>query len=115
VARLIFNNLFGTGSANLSATADTITFSAALTYAGGVNLPSIAMTDHVALCLDARLSTFEIVELFGYTSGGTTGLIRRGREGTSAVAHTGPFPVGNDPTVKDFPAGRRALQAARFR
>lgn len=110
MARLRFDGL-ATGSApprsplTLGAALDdddtTITFPAALTYSGGA-VPTIAGGDYLALSLlDSAGCLAEVVHLTAYTSGGTTGTIVRGVEGSTAQAHASGAVLRHGATALD--------------
>lgn len=89
MTRLRFDGVTNTLGAPLSNTGTTIVFASALVHDGGTPVPSIGGGDYIALSLldDDDSSLREIVHLTAYTTGGVTGTITRGEEGTSGVAH----------------------------
>lgn len=112
MARLRYNAL-KTGSAgsgvalslgaSLSSSATSITFNAALTYNNGTAVPTITGSDYIPLeILDSSGNMLEIVWLTAYTSGGTTGTITRGQEGTSGVTHSSGDKIVCSSTVTDI-------------
>lgn len=116
MARLQYNGL-ATGSAgsltaltlggSLTNSATSITFSAALTYANGTAVPTIAGSDYIPLSiLDANGNVAEVVYLTAYTAAATTGTIARGKEGTTGVSHASGAKVVNGPTTTDVKALR---------
>jgi lysophospholipase L1-like esterase len=84
MARLRYNNESGTLGAALTNSGTTVTFTSAPNFA------TLTGQQYIPLFLDAGTGSFEIVYLTAYTSGGTTGTIKRAAEDSThwpAVAH----------------------------
>jgi hypothetical protein len=102
MARLRYNNAAGAlGSPALTATATTITFAAAPSFA------TIVSPDFIPLVLDPPAGptpnpNFEIVYLTAYTSGATVGTVTRGAEGTTGIAHGVGAVWAQAPTLTDL-------------
>lgn len=99
MARLRYDNSVGTLGASLTSSGTTITFASAPSFA------TISSPDYIPLVLEPASTSpsanFEIVYLTAYTSGGTTGTISRGQEGTSGVAHSNGVAWAHGPVVLD--------------
>jgi hypothetical protein len=106
MARLHYNNLQGylAASPTLTNVATAINFSAALTYNGGVAVPTIVAPDYIPITLDPGTANFEVVSLTAYTSGATSGTIARGVEG-AAAAHGASVAFDHSYTVADLTLG----------
>lgn len=90
--------------ASLTNSATSITFNAALTYNNGTAVPTVASPNYIPLAiLDSGGLLSEIVYLTAYTTGGTSGTIVRGREGTTGVAHSSGDKIVHDATPLDVP------------
>ena len=105
--RLRYNNSAGTLGALLSSGGTTITFASAPSFA------TIVSPDYIPLVLDPPQGatpnpSFEIVYLTAYTSGGTSGTITRGQEGTSGVGHNNGSVWAMAPTTLDPDRTQRA-------
>jgi hypothetical protein len=105
VSRLRYAGLTGSiGTGNLTSSATSHTFTAALTYAHGVTVPTLAGSDYFLLTiLDSTGALSEIVQVTAYNSSTGTATIVRGQEGTSGVAHTSGDKVTNAAYPSDFP------------
>lgn len=92
------------GAAIPDASATVITFASKLTYAGG-DVPTIGTDRYLPLIIDN-----ETLYLTAYTSGATTGTISRGKEGSTAAAHSSGATVRHAPTARDIASGRLAYK-----
>lgn len=102
MTRLRYNGLNAELASGLTGSATSVSFTAALTHAGGTNVPTITGSDYLALSiLDSDGVVKEIVYLTAYTSGGTSGTIARGKEGTTGVSHSSGVAVVHSPTALD--------------
>ena len=103
MARLRYNGLTATLGADLLTADTTITFTAALTHAGGTNVPTIGSGDYIPLAiLDATTNgLLEIVHLTAYTTGATTGTVTRAQESTTAADQPNGANVVNGLTAAD--------------
>lgn len=104
MARLKYNNCATKLGASLTAGALSITFTAALTYNDGTQVPTITGVDYLPLSIDSGNTSFEVVYLTAYTAGATTGTIARGQDTTAQVAHNSGATVVDAPNVADFPS-----------
>lgn len=103
MARLRFDNLFGTLGAALTSGGTTFTFASPPTYGQGVALPEIASPDVLPISADPGTSSYERMWITAYAGGGaTTCTVLRGQEGTSGVAHSIGATWGHDPAVADL-------------
>jgi hypothetical protein len=98
MTRLRFNGVETTLGDALTDSATAVTFASKLSGLAG-DVPTIAAPSYIAL----RVGD-EIVHLTAYTTGATTGTIARGREGTTAAAHSSGVAVRHVPTAADFPS-----------
>lgn len=77
-----------------------------LTHSGGVSIPDVpadAGDEYVPLAiLDANNRLLEIIHLTDYAEGSTTGLVRRGEEGTAPRPHAQGASVVHAATIQDF-------------
>lgn len=104
MTRLLYNGLTAAlAGSGLTSGATSVTFDAALTHSGGTAVPTLSGGDYIPLSLlDASGHLSEIVFLTAYTSGGTTGTITRGAEGTTGSAHAVGTPVVHALTKYDI-------------
>lgn len=104
MARLRYNGLVATlGGTGLTSADTTVTFTGALTHAGGTNVPTVAAPDYLPLAIlngDGVVS--EVVYLTAYTAAATSGTITRAQESTSAGTHQAGASVVHGPTRRDF-------------
>jgi len=107
--RLRYTGLKATLGADLTATATTITFAAALTHTGGSGpgtaVPTIGAGDSIPLTIQNATGAAETVSLTAYTAGATTGTIARGQDGTAGIAHTAGARILHTVTPVDLGAG----------
>lgn len=75
---------------------------ATVTFASPPGFRTLTAPDYYALELEPGTTRFEIVYLVGFTAGSSTGVVMRGMEGTSAVAHGGGVAWSHSPTAFDF-------------
>src|SRR5664280_2961925 len=100
MSRIHSNFASGTLGASLAPGDTTITFGVAPPFA------TLAASDIVPITLDpVTPGSQEIIWLTAYTSGGTTGTIARGKEGTSATTHGPSAAWVQAPTTVDMPPG----------
>jgi hypothetical protein len=96
--------------ASLTSSATSVTFNAALTFDNGTAVPTITGSDVIPLSiLDANGMLSEVVWLTAYTTGGTTGTISRGQEGTTGIAHSSGAKIVAAPTALDLTAPQAQL------
>lgn len=96
-----YDGLVATLNSGLSSGSTTINFVEPLTYTGG-NVPTLS-GDYIPLTiLDADGVPAEVVHLTAYSSGGTSGTIGRGEEGSTAGTHLAGVTVLSGPTARDF-------------
>lgn len=90
MTRLRYAGVVGTvGSGNMTNSATSHTFTAALTYANGVTVPTLTGSDYFMLSiLDTSGNLSEVVKVTAYNSSTKAATLVRGQEGTSGVAHT---------------------------
>lgn len=90
MSRLKYNGLrAAVGAGGLASGATTLPLDAALTHSNGVSVPTISGGDYLPLViLDSTGHISEVVWVTAYTLGATTATITRGKEGTSAAAHS---------------------------
>lgn len=100
--RIRYNNSAGTlGSPALTSSATSITFASAPSFA------SLTSPDYIPLIIDPPQGAspnpaFEIVHLIGYSAGATAGVITRGQEGTTGVAHNVGAVWAQAPVLSDI-------------
>lgn len=105
MARLRYAGVVGTvGSSGLTTTATSHTFTAPLTYASGVTLPTLAGTDYFMLSiLDTSGNLSEVVKVTAYNSGTGAATIARGQESTTGVTHSSGDKVTSAVYTTDLP------------
>lgn len=106
MGRLRYAGLTGTiGSGNLTNSATSHTFTAPLTYANGVSVPTLSGTDYFLLSILATDGTLsEVVNVTAYNSGTGVATIARAQQGTSGVSHTSGDKVLLSAYADDFAA-----------
>lgn len=97
MARLRFNNQFGTITDNPLTLGSTAFNSAALAA-----LPAVVAPDYVVVVLEPDTANEEVVWITAHTASATVATIWRGREKTAAVAHNVTSLWRHGPTVRDF-------------
>lgn len=104
MTRLLYDGVRGILFGSLTAGATTINFTAKLTYAGGIDVPTIGAGDYIPLAiLDPSTGNLrEVVRLTAYTAGATTGTISRASDLTTAKSHTAASLVVCAPLVGDI-------------
>lgn len=102
--RLRYDGLTAELGASLTNVATAVTFDAPLTSDGGIAVPTLGTLEYIPLSIIDSITgkVSEIVYLTAYTSGGTTGTITRGEEGTAGAAHSNGDRVVHAPNVLDF-------------
>ena len=90
MSRLRYAGLTGSiGSGGLTNSATSHTFTAALTYANGVTVPTLSGSDYFLLTiLDSSGNLSEVVKVTAYNSATAAATLVRGQEGTSGVSHS---------------------------
>lgn len=102
MSRLRYAGLTGSiGSGNLTSSATSHTFTAPLTYANGVTVPTLTGSDYFLLTiLGSSGALSEVVKVTAYNSGTGAATIVRGQEGTSGVTHNS----GDAVTLAAYPS-----------
>lgn len=105
MARLRYNGLRGVvGVGGMDSTQTGLPVAPALTDSRGNLIPTISSPNYIPLFIvDPTTGNInEIVYLTGYTSGATLGLVTRGQEGTTGVAHSPGDLILHDLSAVDF-------------
>lgn len=109
MARLRYDNSFGTLGANQGIADTTITFAAPLTYADGVQVPTLTGGNTLDITVEPNTTRFEVERITAYTQGALTATVTRGISG-SPKAHQAPATFGHNPTAGgDFNGGTPSL------
>lgn len=105
MSRLRFVGLAGTvGPTGLTNAATTHTFTAPLTYANGVAVPTLTGSDYFLLSiLDSTGKLSEVAQVTAYNSTTGAATLVRGQEGTTGVTHTSGDRVTLAAYPSDFP------------
>ena len=90
MSNLRYAGVVGTiSSGGLTSGATSHTFTAALTYANGVTVPTLGVNDYFMLSiLDSTGLLSEVVKVTAYDSSTKVATLVRGQEGTAGVAHS---------------------------
>jgi hypothetical protein len=101
MARLRINNVGDAGGTTNPITISSSSSTTCSWSTAPANLPTVASPDYVVLVVEANTSNEEIIYLTAFTSGGTSGTISRGEEGSAAIAHSSTTWISG-PTALDF-------------
>lgn len=90
MARLRYAGVIGSvGSSGLTPSATSHTFTAPLTYANGVTVPTLSSPDYFMLSIyDNTGALTEVVKVTAYNSSSGAATLVRGQDGTSGVSHS---------------------------
>lgn len=108
MARLRFNNVYGSLGATQFVSDTTITFAVPLTYNDGQSLPTISSPDTFDITVEPNSGNFEVERITAYASGALTATVTRGIYG-AAKQHTAPAGFVGAPNTTDYAGAAPSL------